>query len=214
MKKLSILSLMFAVTLSFVLASCGGKKDEALVAEYNAKKMAADSLMKVMDNGSKMMMTDDAAWSAKLDDAGKAGADAAKIADFKAQMKKMEDMGKAPDMTAMMDSLHAAMNMKAETNDQMKAAIASMDAAMSKCNMSCNMMMDSHKKLGTDITAFLGGGAAPAKEEGMKEMSKKPAEKGAPAASGADVPAVDPSKHPVKVAPGKHRGDASSSVKQ
>jgi hypothetical protein len=214
MKKLSILSLMCAVALSFFLLSCGAKRDEALVTDFNAKKTQADSLMKMMDNSGKMMMTDHAAWGAKLDDAAKGGADTAKIADFKAQMKKMEDMSKA---NAAMDSMHAYMNAKTETNDQLRAAIAGLDAQISMCNTMCNGMMDAHKKLGADITAFLGGAApasTPAKEE-PKGGKKADVKSDAPTTATPGSPAMDASKHPVKTVPGgRQRNAAGSTIKQ
>jgi len=196
-KQLSILSLACLVALSFVLASCGAKKDEALVTDFNAKKTEADSLMNMMMNGSKMMAVDHAAWSAKLDSAAKAGADTAKVADFKAQMKKMDDMGKN---TAMMDSLHAYMNAKTDNNDQLKAAIAGLSANLTACNTMCNSMMDMHKKLGADIMAFLGGApAAPAMEAKPKKAGEKAA---ATPTANPDAPAMDMSKHAVKTPSG------------
>jgi hypothetical protein len=195
-KQYSILAIVCALSFSLFLTSCGQKRDEALVTEFNSKKTEADSIMNVMSNGSKMMMSDHAAWSAKLDSAGKAGADMAKITDFKAQMKKMEDMGSG---TAMMDSMHAYMNAKTETNDQLKAAIAGLSANITACNTMCGGMMDAHKKLGADIMAFLGGAAtaAPA-AEAPKEGAKKEAKTTTTTTTTTTTDGMDMSKHAVK----------------
>jgi len=199
-KQYSILSVMFALVMSFFLVSCGAKKDEALVTEFNSKKTDADKMVADMQDHSKMMMADHAAWSAKLDSAGKLpGADMAKIGGFKDAMKKMEDQGKSG--SAIMDSLKAYGSAKTETNDQLKAAIAGLDANMAAAKSMGDMMMDAHKKLGDDITAFLGGAAAapaePAKPDakGAKKTSDK-----TPAAP-KDAPKMDMTKHdapPVK----------------
>ncbi|MEI8134806.1 MAG: hypothetical protein WCH46_06970 [bacterium] len=198
-KQLSILSVLTVVALSFILTSCGAKKDEALIADFNSRRADADKLMKMMEDGSKQMIGDHAMWTAKLDSAAKAGADQAKVDGFKAEMKKHDDMAKS---SAMMDSIHAYYNAKTETNDQLKAAIAGLDAQIAAGNSSCNMFMEAHKKLGADITAFLGG-AAPAD-------ASKPAEKAEPAkktagktqAAPPDAPKMDMTKHAVKPAEG------------
>ncbi|MFI5263342.1 MAG: hypothetical protein ACHQM6_02375 [Candidatus Kapaibacterium sp.] len=194
-KQYSILSMMFALTLSFFLVSCGAKKDEALVTEFNSKKTDADKMVADMTDHSKTMMADHAAWSAKLDSAGKLpGADMAKIGGFKDAMKKMEDQGKSG--SAIMDSLKSYGSAKTETNDQLKAAIAGLDANMAAAKSMGDMMMDAHKKLGDDITAFLGGGApaasaepAKAEEKGGKKTSAKTV------APPADAPKMDMTKH-------------------
>ena len=186
---------MVALTLSFFLVSCGAKKDEALVTDFNAKKADADKIMTTMTDGAKTMAADHAAWNAKLDAAAKLpNADTAKIAGFRAQMKQHEDMGKG--MQAMIDSLKAYENAKVDNNDQLKSAIAGLSANLTTCTSGCNSMMDAHKKLGADITAFLGGAAPaaaaePAKAE-MKTGEKKAAVKAAvvnPASSGHEVKA-------------------------
>jgi hypothetical protein len=212
-KQYSILSMMFVLTLGLFLASCGAKRDEALVTDFNAKKTHADSLMATMTNGSKMMMADHAAWSAKLDSAGKAGADTAKIAWFKGEMKKMEDMGSKG--MPMMDSLKAYENAKTETNDQLKAAIAGLDANITACNTMCSGMMDQHKKLGADIMAFLGGApAAAAPMEAPKEGAKKSATTTTTTTT-TTTDGMDASKHAVKqtTTPTPRRGGGAT-IKQ
>ncbi|MEP7235693.1 MAG: hypothetical protein ABI778_10385 [Ignavibacteriota bacterium] len=189
-KQYSILSVMFALTLSFFLVSCGAKKDEALVTEFNSKKTEADKMISDMQDHMKMMSADHAAWSAKLDTAAKLpGADMAKIAGFKDAMQKMEDQAKGG--SAIMDSLKAYSNAKTDNNDQLKAAIAGLDANMAAAKSMGDMVMASHAKLGADITAFLGGGApvAPAKVE--TKTGKKTTEKPAPP----DAPKMDQTKH-------------------
>jgi len=194
-KQYSILSVMFVLALSFFLTSCGAKKDEALVTDFNAKKTDADKMLMMMTDDSKMMIADHAAWTAKLDSAGKAGADTAKIAGFKAEMKKHEDMDKAANANA--DSIKYYENAKVDNNDQLKAATAGLNAQLAACTTSCNNTMDMHKKLGTDITAFLAG-SAPA--EAPKEEAKKPEKKATSAkAAPAQTPGeMDASKHAVK----------------
>jgi len=198
-KQYSILSMMVVLTLSFLLTSCGAKKDEALVTEFNSKKTDADKMIADMQDHSKMMMADHAAWSAKLDSAGKLpGADMAKINGFKDAMKKMEDQGKAGG--AIMDSLKAFGSAKTETNDQLKAAIAGLDANMAAAKSMGDMMMDSHKKLGADIMAFLGGTAATTAET-TKEESKTSSKKTTTTTTTTTTtgtPKMDESKHPVK----------------
>jgi hypothetical protein len=168
-KQYSILSVVFALMLGLFISSCGQKRDEALVTDFNAKKTEADKQIAAMGDNGKMMMADHAAWTAKLDSAEKAGGDAAKISSFKGDMKKMEDMAKG---NALADSLKAYSNAKTETNDQLKAAIAGLDANLAACNSMTGMMMDQHKKLGADITAFLGGAPA-ATTEATKAGGKK-----------------------------------------
>jgi len=193
-KQYSILTMICALSLSLFVTSCGHKRDEALVTEFNSKKTDADKqVASMMDNG-KMMMTDHAAWSAKLDSAANAGADTAKISWFKGEMKKMEDMGKN---MPMMDSLKAYSNAKTETNDQLHAAIAGLDANMAACKSSCDMMMDQHKKLGADITAFLSSAPA-ATTEAPKEGAKKAATTTTTTTTTTTSGGMDMSKHPVK----------------
>ncbi len=200
---------MFALTLSFFLVSCGAKKDEALVTDFNSKKTEADKMIAQMGDASKMMMTDHAAWTAKLDDAAKLPkADTVKIAGFKAAMKKMEDDGKAA--SPWIDSLKAYENAKTDNNDQLKAAIAGLDATLAKCNTTCNGMMDAHKKLGADITAFLGG--APAAPVAAEPAAKT----GAKTAPAKTSDGMDATKHSaVKVAPtGTARRGGGAVIKQ
>ncbi|MDP4218822.1 MAG: hypothetical protein Q8916_04745 [Bacteroidota bacterium] len=196
-KQYSILSVMFVLALSFVLTSCGAKKDEALVTDFNAKKTEADKMISSMNDNGKMMMSDHAAWTAKLDSAAKLPkADTAKIAGFKAQMKKMEDMTAA---NALMDSLKLYSNAKVDNNDQLKSAIAGLSANLAAGTSMTTSMMDAHKKLGADITAFLGGAApaAGAKEEAAEAKKGGSAKAKTPAAP-PSAPKMDMTKHPVK----------------
>ena len=201
---------MFVLALSFFLASCGQKKDEALVTDFNSKKTDADKMITTMQDAGKMMMSDHAAWNAKLDSVAKLpGADTAKINGFKSAMKQMEDMTKP---NAMMDSLKAYSNAKTETNDQLKAAIAGLDANLSMCKSSCDMMMDQHKKLGADIMAFLGSNTAPTTDAKAGEMKSA---KKATTTPQVDNSGMDISKHPVKpVTTGTARRSSGSTIKQ
>lgn len=197
-KQYSILSVMFALMLGLFISSCGQKRDEALVTEYNSKKTEADSLTQKMMNEGKMMMADHAAWSAKLDAAAKTGADTAKIAWFKGEMKKMEDHGKMG--SSAIDSLKYYSDAKVETNDQLKAAIAGLNANLAICNTMCMGMMDAHKKLGADITAFLGGEKAETPKEEAVEHAKKVTKTTTTTTPPMDN-GMDMSKHPVKPTP-------------
>ncbi len=187
-KHLSLFSMLFVFALSIALSSCGSKRDEALVTEFNAKKTEADKVI-TDDNALAKQITDDhTAWGAKLDEAAKAPkADTAKINGFKAQIKAMNDA--MPMMNAMHDSLKAYANAKTDNNDELKAAIAGLNANLQACTSSASKASDDHKKLGADIMAFLAG---PAPAEAGKEAPAKKGGKAAPAAGKADV-----SKHPV-----------------
>jgi hypothetical protein len=204
-KYFSFYSMLFVLALGVTLASCGAKRDEALVTEFNAKKTEADKVMNDDMAAAKQMSDDHKAWGAKLDEAAKAPkADTAKIAMFKAEIKKMDDM--MPAMNTMHDSLKAYANAKTETNDELKAAIAGLNANLSACTTSATKAMDDHKKLGADITAFLAGPATADAKEDAKPAAK-PAPKTAPA-----VKPVDQTKHetvqtnPTGVAPKKRPG--------
>src|SRR5262245_29640523 len=84
MKRYSIFSLVLALALVFTLSSCGGKKDEALVAEFTAKTTEAGKLITDATDGMKKMADEHTAWAASLDEAAKApDADAAKIEGLK-----------------------------------------------------------------------------------------------------------------------------------
>ncbi len=195
-KQLAVFSLLFAVALSFTLMSCGSKRDEALVTEFNSKKTEADKVIADAQNQAKQMMDDHKAWMAKLDSAAKAPkADTTKIAGFKAAITAMDAAGAG--MNAMMDSIKAAGNAKTETNDQLKAAIAGLDAQLAAFNSSTKKMMDDHKKLGADITTFLGGAApaTPAPEAAKPEAAKTAPKKEAKPANNPNMKGMDQTVH-------------------
>ena len=205
-KQYSILSVLCVLTLSFFLANCGSKKDETLVTEFNSKKTSADNMLSKADADMKQMKADHTAWTAKLDSVAKLPkSDTAKINGFKAEMKKHEDMAKAASQM-ISDSIKAAEGAKTENNDQLKAAIAGLDAQMAAGAASWKNVMDAHQKLGGDITAFLGGAAVagvpavPATEPA--KGGKKPTTPVTPAPKDGKM---DETKHPVKPSPGKPR---------
>jgi len=156
-KQFTILSMMLILASGLFLASCGAKRDEALVADFNAKKAEADKAGAMMDADIKVMKADHATWTAKLDSAAKMMKmpDTAAINNFKAQMKQHEDMA-AKNEAMINDSIKAAENAKTDNNDQLKAAIAGLDAQMTTCKGAWQSMMDAHHKLGADITAYTG----------------------------------------------------------
>jgi hypothetical protein len=204
-KQISIVSMMFVFALSLALVSCGSKRDEALVAEFNSKKTEAEKAIGDAGNLKKMMSDDHKDWSSKLDNAAKAPkADTMKIADFKNRIKAMDDM--MPAMDAMVDSLKAATNAKTETNDELKAAIANVNAKLADFNAGMTKAAADHKKLGDDIIAFLGGTptAESKVEEGTKTKGKSaPVEKPNAATKGMDMKAhpATPNTPPSKPAP-------------
>lgn len=215
-KQYPILSVMFALVLSFFLASCGAKKDETLVTEFNAKKSEADKIMTMTDADMKVMKTDHAAWSTKLDSVGKLPkADAAKIDGFRAEMKKHEDMAKN---TAQMisDSVKAAENAKTDNNDQLKSATAGLDAQMAAANTNWKSVMDAHKKLGADITAFLGAENAETPKEEAAEHGKKASTTTTTSTPPTNEGGMDVSKHPVKptTTPTPRRGGGATIIKK
>ncbi len=180
-KNLTILSILCALALGLTIAGCGAKRDEALVAEFAAKQTEANKVITDAQNQAKMMGDDHKVWSAKLDSVAKTPkADTTKINMFKAEIKKMDDM--TPAMMAMVDSLKAYTNAKTSTNDELKAAIAGINAQLSAFTTHCNSMMDTHKKLGADIMAMLGV-AAPVAEMKPDATKKAPAAKPAPGAN-------------------------------
>ena len=199
--------------LGLFIASCGQKRDEALVTDFNSKKSDADKLMTQMNDGAKSMAADHAAWTAKLDSAAKAGADQAKVDGFKAEMKKMEDQGKAG--SAMADSLKAYSNAKIETNDQLKTAIAGLSANLTAANAMSSGMMDAHKKLGADIMAFLSGGTAAATEAPKDGAKKAASTTTTTTTTTKTVDGMDASKHAVKptTTPTPRRGGGAT-IKQ
>jgi hypothetical protein len=222
-KQYSVLSLMFALTLSFFLTSCGAKKDEALVTEFNAKKTEADKVIAMTDADRKIMSSDHTAWTTLLDSASKKmkNADTAKINGFKAEMKKHEDMAKT-EAQMISDSIKAAENAKTDNNDQLKAAIAGLDAQMNTCNTGWKNIMDAHKKLGADIMAFTGGSAAAVEPSTPAAESK---DKGGNGKKGttATTPTtttpgngskMDESKHEVKPPTRPIRKGSGSTIKQ
>ncbi|HET9137171.1 MAG TPA: hypothetical protein VFO76_11070 [Candidatus Kapabacteria bacterium] len=193
-KQISIVSMMFVFALSLVLTSCGSKRDEALVAEFNSKKTEAEKAIGDYGNLKKMMSDDHKDWSSKLDNAAKAPkADTMKIADFKNRIKAMDDM--MPAMDAMVDSLKAATNAKTETNDELKAAIANVNAKLADFSAATTKAAADHKKLGDDIIAFLGG--SPTAESKVEEPAAKGKGKSAPVEKpNAATKGMDMKKHP------------------
>src|SRR5205823_13056336 len=118
------LSMMLVLASGLFLASCGAKRDEALVADFNSKKAEADKATAMMDADIKVMKADHATWTAKLDSTAKAmkTPDTAAINNFKSQMKQHEDMA-AKNEAMINDSIKAAESMKTDNNDQLKAEI-------------------------------------------------------------------------------------------
>lgn len=167
---------MFALALGFLVSSCGKKVDEAMVAEFNAKKTEAEKLITDADAGMKTMHDEHTAWGAKLDEAAKLpGMDSAKIAAFKAEIANHMKM--AGDMTPIVDSLKSYVGAKTDNVDVVKGAIAGLTTNIAVLTSNWKTMMDAHTKLGGDITAFLAPAAAaePAKEEVKAPAAKAPA---------------------------------------
>ena len=172
MKRYSILSLMFALALGFLVSSCGKKVDEAMVAEFNAKKTEAEKLITDADAGMKTMHDEHAAWGAKLDEAAKLpGMDTVKIAAFKAEIANHMKM--AGDMTPIVDSLKSYVGAKTDNVDVVKGAIAGLTTNIAVLTSNWKTMMDAHTKLGGDITAFLAPAPAAATIEAAKPAVKK-----------------------------------------
>lgn len=170
MKRYSILSVLFALVLGFVVASCGSKIDEAMVAEFNAKKAEAEKLVADAETGIKTMHDEHGAWSAKLDEAAKLPtADTAKIAGFKAEIANHMKM--AGDLSPIVDSLKSYLTTKTDNVDALKGGIAGLTSNIAALTSNWKTLMDGHGKLGADITAMLSP-AAPAPAEPAKEEVK------------------------------------------
>jgi predicted nucleic acid-binding Zn-ribbon protein len=197
---------MFALVLGFVVASCGSKVDEAMVAEFNAKKAEAEKLIADADAGMKTMHDEHTAWSAKLDEAAKLpNADTTKIASFKAEIANHMKM--AGDVTPMLDSLKSGIAAKTDNADALKAAVATLTTNIGALTANWKTLADAHSKLGADITAMLApAAAAPAetakeapKMEGPKPAAKTDAPK-APTTSKGGAP-KNPTTAPSEPAP-------------
>ncbi len=211
-KNLTILSVLCALALGLTIAGCGAKRDEALVAEFAAKQTEANKVITDAQNQAKMMGDDHKVWSAKLDSLAKTPkADTTKINGFKASIKKMDDM--TPAMMAMVDSLKAYANAKTSTNDELKSAIAGLNAQLSAFTTHCNSMMDVHKKLGADIMAMLGV-AAPVADVKPDATKKAPTAKPGPGAS--EIPkTMDNTVHPAPNTPViKKKSGSGGTIKQ
>jgi hypothetical protein len=174
MKRYSILSVVFALVLGFVVASCGSKVDEALVAEFNAKKAEAEKLISDAETGMKTMHEEHTAWSAKLDEAAAAGADTAKIAGFKAEIAN--HMKVAGELAPTVDSLKSYLAVKTDNADALKSGVAGLTANIGALTANWKTLMDGHTKLGADIMAMLTptAPAAPVVSETPKEAPKAP----------------------------------------
>lgn len=186
---------MFALALGFLVSSCGKKVDEAMVAEFNAKKTEAEKLIADAETGMKSLHDDHAAWGAKLDEAAKLpGMDTAKIAAFKAEIANHMKM--SADMAPIVDSLKGYINAKTDNADAVKGAIAGLTSNIAVLTSNWKTMTDAHAKLGADITAFLAPAPAAATIEAAKPAVKKPTtnqggtKKDAPAAPAAPKPAT------------------------
>lgn len=159
---------MFALALGFLVSSCGSKVDEAMVADFNAKKTEAEKLIADAEAGMKTMHDEHAAWGAKLDEAAKLpGMDTVKIAAFKAEIANHMKM--AGDMTPIVDSLKGYLNTKTDNADALKGGIAGLTTNIAVLTSNWKTMMDAHTKLGGDITAFLAPAPAAATIEAAKE---------------------------------------------
>ncbi len=211
-KNLTILSVLCALALSLTIMSCGAKRDEALVAEFSAEQTKANKVIADAEAQAKMMGDDHKVWSAKLDSVAKTPkADTAKINMFKGEIKKMDDM--TPAMMAMVDSLKAYANAKTTTNDELKSAIAGLNAQLSAFSTHCNSMMDTHKKLGADIMAMLGM-AAPVADMKTTTTTTKTTTKTAPGAS--EIPkTMDNTVHQAPTTPViKKKSGSGGTIKQ
>jgi hypothetical protein len=166
---------MFALALGFLVSSCGSKVDEALVAEYNAKKAEAEKLLIDAQAGKDKMHVDHDAWSAKLDEASKiAGVDTVKINGYKTEIANHNKMVGELDPT--IDSLKSYIGAKTTTNEELKAGIAGLTTHIGALTSNWKTIMDAHTKLGADIMALVAPGvpAAEAPAAPVKPDVKKP----------------------------------------
>src|SRR5688572_16562154 len=174
MKRYSILSLMFALALGFLVSSCGSKVDEAMVAEFNAKKTEAEKLIADAETGMKTLHDEHTAWGAKLDEVAKLpGMDTVKIAAFKAEIANHMKM--SADIAPIVDSLKGYINTKTDNADAVKGAIAGLTSNIAVLTSNWKTMTDAHAKLGADITAFLAPAPAAATIEAAKPAAGKKA---------------------------------------
>lgn len=166
---------MFALMLGLVVASCGTKVDEALVAEYNAKKAEAEKLLIDAEAGKEKMHVDHDAWSAKLDEASKmAGVDTARINGFKAEIVNHNKM--VGDLDPTIDSIKNYIGAKTSTNEELKMGIAGLTTHIGALTSNWKTIMDAHTHLGSDIMAMLAPGVPAADAPGapVKPDVKKP----------------------------------------
>ncbi len=165
---------MFALMLGLVVASCGTKVDEALVAEYNAKKAEAEKLLIDAEAGKEKMHVDHDAWTVKLDEASKIkGVDTAKINGFKAEIANHNKM--VGDLDPTIDSIKNYVGAKTSTNEELKMGIAGLTTHIGALTSNWKTIMDAHTKLGADIMAMLAPGVPAADAPGapVKPAIKK-----------------------------------------
>lgn len=159
MKRQFSLGILTALLVLFV-TGCGKKTDEALLTEYNAKKGEAEKVIADATEGLKKLNEEHTSWNAKISEAAATNAiDSAKGVMLHEKLHAHEPMVSV--VQAGIDSLKNYVSAKAETDDELKAATAGLNAHLAAVSANWKALWEAHTKAGAEITADLGA-AAPA----------------------------------------------------
>jgi hypothetical protein len=154
------LGILAAFVVMLSAAGCGKKTDEALLTEYNAKKGEAEKVIADATEGLKKLNEEHSAWMAKISETSATkGIDSIKASLLMEKLHAHEPM--VPVVQAGIDSLKYYVTAKTETDDEIKAATAGLNAHLAAVSANWKALWEAHTKAGADIMAELGVASTP-----------------------------------------------------
>lgn len=191
MKHYRLVTKVLASILIGVLAiGCGKKTDEALLAEFNAKKTEAEKLIADATEGLKKLQAEHTEWMGKIDQA-----DSTVQVGLHEKMHAHESM--IPVVQAGVDSLKYYVAAKTTTDDEIKTATAGLNAHLAAVGANWKALWEAHTKAVAEVSAALAAApTADAATEGTSTTTTRTETK-------TTTTRVDQSKHqPAKQTPG------------
>jgi hypothetical protein len=133
------------------VASCE-KRDEALTTDFETKRASAEKLVTEVNEGLTRMESEHAGMMRDLDSASRVSKDTAKVGGVREEMNR--HMEQATRVRALVDSVSAYTGVKAENDDQLRAANDRLGAHHDDLMNEWKTLQDQHAKLQQDILSF------------------------------------------------------------
>ena len=142
----------FVLALVAVFVASCEKRDEALTTDFETKRASSEKLVTEVNEGLTRMEGEHAGMMRDLDSAARTSKDTARVGGVREEMNR--HMEQATRVRALVDSVSAYTSVKAENDDQLRAANDRLGTHHDDLMNEWKTLTDQHAKLQQDILSF------------------------------------------------------------